>query len=566
MTWTGASSITLLANQVTVNTTGSAQVNSISVSGSGNTRTVQLSQISGDGTVGISLPSGTATDTAGNSASGAGPSSTCTVDNTPPAVQSMVRQNPAGAATSAGSVTFRATFSEAISGLDAADFVVTGTASGSIGLPSLVSPGVYDVTVSSISGVGSLRLDTVSAASITDAAGNSISTTAFTTGEAYTIVGPVSQFAVDVSSASTTAGAALNVTVTAKDSFGSTVTAYTGTVHFTSTDGSATLPSDYTFTGADNGSHTFNNGVTFKTAGLQTLTAADTVSVSLTGTSTGVTVNPDVVTQLAISLPATAQISAVTATVQAKDAYGNINPAYTGTIHFTSSDGAATLPSDYTFTGADNGAHTFSAGVTFGTDGNQTVTVTDTVTASITGTSGTVAVDRNRVPVTTNDSFTRGVGVFKMAISVLLSNDHDPDSDPLSLSLFDTSTTGGGTVSRAGGFLIFTPLSGNTSDTFTYTVSDGHGGTAVATVTVTLTGADTGQTKNILGVTTDGADKVVGFAGIPGTDYTVQYTTSLSGTPVWTDLVVRTAGADGLFSYRDVAPAGPARFYRAIVP
>ena len=35
------------------------------------------------------------------------------------------------------------------------------------------------------------------------------------------------------------------------------VTGYTGTVHFTSTDNTATLPANYTFTAADKGVHTF---------------------------------------------------------------------------------------------------------------------------------------------------------------------------------------------------------------------------------------------------------------------------------------------------------------------
>jgi len=35
--------------------------------------------------------------------------------------------------------------------------------------------------------------------------------------------------------------------------------------------------------------------------------------------------------------------------VTASDAYGNLATKYTGTVHFTSSDGSATLPADYTF-------------------------------------------------------------------------------------------------------------------------------------------------------------------------------------------------------------------------
>src|SRR5712691_12676424 len=54
-----------------------------------------------------------------------------------------------------------------------------------------------------------------------------------------------------------TAGSSCFVPVTALDQDNQTVPSYTGTVHFTSTDGAATLPADYTFTGGDEGSKSF---------------------------------------------------------------------------------------------------------------------------------------------------------------------------------------------------------------------------------------------------------------------------------------------------------------------
>src|SRR5207245_2727568 len=74
----------------------------------------------------------------------------------------------------------------------------------------------------------------------------------------------------------TTAGAAHNFTVTAKDAFGNTATNYAGTVAFSSTDAQATLPANYTFVSGDGGVHTFS--ATLKTAGTQSITATDTVS------------------------------------------------------------------------------------------------------------------------------------------------------------------------------------------------------------------------------------------------------------------------------------------------
>ncbi len=60
------------------------------------------------------------------------------------------------------------------------------------------------------------------------------------------------------------------MTVTAQDESGNTVTTYTGTVHFTSSDSQAILPSDSTL---NSGTGTFT--VTLKTAGSETITASD---------------------------------------------------------------------------------------------------------------------------------------------------------------------------------------------------------------------------------------------------------------------------------------------------
>jgi hypothetical protein len=83
---------------------------------------------------------------------------------------------------------------------------------------------------------------------------------------------------------SAVAGSAFNVTVTALDANNNVVTNYSGTVHFTSSDGSAVLPANYTFTTGDGGAHTFS--VTLKTAGGQTVTATDVSTGSITGSAT----------------------------------------------------------------------------------------------------------------------------------------------------------------------------------------------------------------------------------------------------------------------------------------
>jgi hypothetical protein len=73
-------------------------------------------------------------------------------------------------------------------------------------------------------------------------------------------------------------------------------------------------------------------------------------------------------------------------TVRAVGGFNNTDIGYTGTVHFTSTS-QGSLPPDSTLT---NGFGTFSA--TLNTLGNQTITATDTVHASITGTSNTILV------------------------------------------------------------------------------------------------------------------------------------------------------------------------------
>jgi len=68
-----------------------------------------------------------------------------------------------------------------------------------------------------------------------------------------TITGPATHFGINTSS-SATVGTALPVTVTALDLFNNPATSYTGTVHFTSSDGQAVLPADSPLT---NGTGTF---------------------------------------------------------------------------------------------------------------------------------------------------------------------------------------------------------------------------------------------------------------------------------------------------------------------
>ncbi len=87
------------------------------------------------------------------------------------------------------------------------------------------------------------------------------------------------------------AGVASNVTVTAKDTYNNTVTNFTGTISFSSSDPGGTVPADYTFSGSEGGTVTLGNVVfsCSKTGG-HTVNAAQNSPVFIFGDQTGITV------------------------------------------------------------------------------------------------------------------------------------------------------------------------------------------------------------------------------------------------------------------------------------
>jgi adhesin/invasin len=171
--------------------------------------------------------------------------------------------------------------------------------------------------------------------------------------------------------------------VTVQDSYGNTVTGYTGTVSFTSTDTNASvvLPAAYTFTtgeGKDNGVHTFT-GTTLITTPTQTITVTDG---SITVASPDITVLAAALDHFAfapISSPQPA-LSPFSITITAQDAYNNTVILFTGTVGLTISGGSSIDPLT---------SGSFSSGVW---SGSVTVTGSGTnrqITASASGKTGT---------------------------------------------------------------------------------------------------------------------------------------------------------------------------------
>ena len=134
---------------------------SATVTGSGATYTVSVSGMTGPGVVQASVKAGAATDVAGNtSLASTSTDNSVTFNPNTPTVTGIVRLDPSP--TNAASVRWRVTFSEAVTGVDAADFALaaTGLTGSSIG-GVIGSGGTYTVTVSTGSGGGSLGLNLV---------------------------------------------------------------------------------------------------------------------------------------------------------------------------------------------------------------------------------------------------------------------------------------------------------------------------------------------------------------------------------------------------------------------
>jgi hypothetical protein len=306
---------------------------------------------------------------------GPNPVSPCSSHVTSPAAVHFAVSAPSSA--SAGTA-----FSFTVSALNEANNTVTSFADtihftstdAAASLPA-------DAVLTNGTGTFSATLNTAGSQTIsaTDISNNSITGTANAIGVSSAAA---VHFAISAP-ASAGAGSAFSFTVTALNPSNAAVTTFGDTVHFTSSDGSASLPADATLS---NGTGTFS--ATLHTAGNQTITVTDTTNASFTGTSSTIAVSPAAATHFSVSAPATATAgTAFNFTVTALDPFNNTATAFSDSTHFTSTDGSASLPADATLT---SGTGTFAA--TLHTTGNQTITATDTAIASVTGTSSTVAV------------------------------------------------------------------------------------------------------------------------------------------------------------------------------
>ncbi|WP_128636333.1 beta strand repeat-containing protein [Bradyrhizobium lupini] len=200
-----------------------------------------------------------------------------------------------------------------------------------------------------------------------------------------------------------------------------------------------------------------------------------------------------------------------------------------------------------------NGSTSFTYTISDGNGGSATATVNGTVTAV------------NDAPVAGNDSFTT-LEDTPITLDVR-GNDSDVDGDTLTITQINgtgivtgatVSVTGGTVTLNANGTLTFTPAANyNGSPSFTYTVSDGNGGTATATVNGTVspvndvpvavndtftTPEDTAITFDVRSNDTDADGDPLTVTAINGTEITAGQSITITGGAVRLD-------ADGRLSF-----------------
>ncbi|MES2276520.1 MAG: MBG domain-containing protein [Bacteroidota bacterium] len=171
-------SSTLATGNITLNPTSTANASSIVVTGSGTTRTVTLSGITGNGTLGISIAAGTASDLLGNTAPAAGPSTTFNVDNITPTVSFILSDGSPNIKEHV--LDYQAQFSEDVTGVDPSDFTLThvsGSFTNDAVTVSQVDARTYNITVGNVNGNGEARIDMNGGTNVKDAAGNVVAAT-----------------------------------------------------------------------------------------------------------------------------------------------------------------------------------------------------------------------------------------------------------------------------------------------------------------------------------------------------------------------------------------------------
>lgn len=246
-----------------------------------------------------------------------------------------------------------------------------------------------------------------------------------------------------------------------------------------------------------------------------------------------------------VSQPLGQTVTAGQSAVFAVSATGIPNPSYQWLFN------GAPIP--------DATAATYTIASAVRTNGGSYSVVVSNASGTVTSVAAVLTYS-NTPPVAANVSYTRNAAVnqFDINISSLLTNVTDVDGDAITLVSVGLSTNG---VQPAisGNYILYTNAS-PVADQFSYTVTDGYGGTNSALITLNV------STQPLFGsgppgISVSNGATTLNFAGVAGYSYSVERSTNVTFNPFDILLTTNMPNSGG-FQFTDPNPPQPAAFYR----
>ncbi len=311
-----------------------------------------------------------------------------------------------------------------------------------------------------------------------------------------------------VAPASATAGSAISVTVTAKDTYNNTATGYAGIVHLTSPDDpQAVLPSNYSFVPGDSGTKSFS--VTLKTSGTQYIDATDIATSSITGDSGSIAVSAAAASNLVFdSQPSSSvagQVISPAVTVKVEDQFDNVVTPSSAAVSVAigTNPGSGTLSGTFTVN-AVNGIATFSD-----------------LSIDKVGAGYTLSASSSGLTPSTSDSFNITFATLvKFAISTIPSPQTAGTGFSISITAQDaysntvTSFTGTANITSTGNL-----TSGGTTAAFVNGVLSSHSVTISNSGDFTLTATANGKSGTSNTFTVNKATQTINFGVLSNKTY-----------------------------------------------
>ena len=317
----------------------------------------------------------------------------------------------------------------------------------------------------------------------------------------------------------------------------STLTAASITVFSQGANGTVVYNNDGTFTYTHDGSETTSDSFTYTIDDGAGGTSAATVNLTVTPVNDAPVANDDAATVAEGGAVTTANVLGNDSDLESTLTAASI------TVFSQGANGTVVYNNDGTFTYTHDGSETTSDSFTYTIDDGAGGTSAATVNLTVNPV--------NDAPVANDDAATVAEGGAVTTIDVL-GNDSDVDStlSAASITVFSQGANGTVVYNNDGTFTYTHDGSETTSDSFTYTIDDGAGGTSAATVNLTVNPVNDAPVANDDAATVAEGDAVTTI-DVLGNDSDVDSTLSAASITVFSQGANGTVvyNNDGTFTY-----------------